>query len=115
MYDDADMKTQSCSSYTNAIKLIADTFGMPMPATRSGQSRLSDLLLLVRKIVQLECRRSVEEAATRIFRLAVDHLPPTDAEDLYIPQTSIRINAGDVGKVSVGPFNSNHSHSSRRS
>ena len=115
MYDESDMRTQSYKSYTNVSKLIADTFGMSMPVTRRGQSRGSEVLLLVRAIVRIECERAVKEAATRVFRLAAAHLPPTAAEDLYIPRTTIRINEGNVGSITVGPFNSNHSNVSWRS
>ena len=109
MHHGPELKTQSCKSYTNAIKTIADRYGMPVPAPERGRTRREDLEQLVDRIVMLECERAAREAVVRVFRLVVDHLSAGSAADLYIPRTCIRINEGGIGELRIGPLNSNYS------
>ena len=110
MYHGHELKTQSCKSYTIAIKAIADRYGIAMPAPERGRTRSSDLEQLVGRIVKLESERAAREAVFRVFKVVVDHLPAGSAGDLYIPRTCIRINEGKVGVIEIGPLNSNYSH-----
>ncbi|MCG3128507.1 MAG: hypothetical protein CHACPFDD_03396 [Phycisphaerae bacterium] len=94
----------SCMSYSKAMAMLAQKWGVPNPGPSRGKSRLEDLLKLVQTIVREEARRAADEAVFRAFRVAARCLPSDPRDGLFVPAQRIRINTADVGLLEIRSF-----------
>ena len=100
-----DRMLGSCMSYSKLGKRIEDLTGVPFRYT-AGSSRGGDVIHQIMTAISEESRRAGEEGVRRGYSVAAKYLPEHPEEGLYIPDTEVLINSGNVGWIKVRPFRS---------
>lgn len=104
LLDDGE-KLGSCKTYSTIARQVSDKYGVPMSTFETGR-RIDQLMRMIDRIVKNECTRAAEEAVYRIRCHDAAILSDTSEVSAYIPETSIRVNAGGVGLVKIRKFSS---------
>ncbi len=101
--DESGMVSSSMT-YSKVMRLIEDDYGIPVARPNPREALINAVRRQFCAAVREECRRTAEETAFRIFRLAAAHLPDVPEDGLYVPASQIQINSGDVGLMRLRPF-----------